>query len=78
MYRQVIKVEETTVTMYGTKVEITMPKAEAGSWSKLDFPRQREVPDQPVKVVVNDNSKESDSSDSDVDLDDIKSYKNTF
>lgn len=27
--------------MYGTKVEITMPKAEPGSWSKLDFPREK-------------------------------------
>lgn len=33
--------------MYGTKVEITMPKAEPGSWSKLDFPREKLPP--PVK-----------------------------
>lgn len=30
--------------MFGTKVEITMPKAEAGSWQKLDFPREKLPP----------------------------------
>ncbi|XP_050504616.1 cysteine and histidine-rich domain-containing protein morgana [Diabrotica virgifera virgifera] len=34
----IINVEASQVTMYGTKVEIKMKKAEAGSWSKLGTP----------------------------------------
>lgn len=26
--------------MFGTKLEITLPKAEPGAWSKLNFPRE--------------------------------------
>jgi len=32
--------------MYGTKVEISLRKAEAGSWPKLDFPRSAGAKDQ--------------------------------
>lgn len=34
--------------MFGTKVEITMPKLEPGSWQKLDFGRENLPP--PVKA----------------------------
>lgn len=35
-----INVEESSVGMYGTKVEIKMRKAEPGSWTKLNIPRE--------------------------------------
>lgn len=36
----IIDVENSQVTMYGTKVEIKMKKAEPGSWSRLEVPKQ--------------------------------------
>ncbi|XP_018334022.1 cysteine and histidine-rich domain-containing protein [Agrilus planipennis] len=42
--RGVIKVDESTVSMYGTKVEIKLKKAEPGLWSKLDFAK-KELPE---------------------------------
>lgn len=35
-----INVDESSVCMYGTKVEIKMRKAEPGSWTKLNIPRE--------------------------------------
>lgn len=65
--RGVVKVKEANVTMHGTKVEITLPKAEIGSWSKLDVPRKQEKnePKKEEKPAENE-------SDSDFDLDDIE------
>lgn len=37
---QVITTDETTASFLGTKIEVKMKKSEAGSWSKLNFPRQ--------------------------------------
>lgn len=65
--RGVIDVEKTTAQMFGTKVEITMPKAEPGSWAKLDFPREVIVSKKEEEIPV-----ENDDDDSDVDLDDIE------
>lgn len=65
--RGVIDVEKTTAQMFGTKLEITMPKAEPGTWAKLDFPREviatKQVDVEPIQ---------NDDDDSDVDLDDIE------
>lgn len=36
---QIVNVNESSVSMLQTKVEIKLRKAECGSWSKLDFPR---------------------------------------
>ncbi|XP_013106544.2 cysteine and histidine-rich domain-containing protein morgana [Stomoxys calcitrans] len=74
--RGIIDVTKTTAHMYGTKVEITMPKAEPGSWAKLDFPREKLPP--PVKVGQQIPEKpqtvEADGdSDDDFNLDDIES-----
>lgn len=68
--RGVIDVKRTTVQFLGTKVEISLMKAEPGSWAKLDFPRvvQRNVN---VPDTTNAETK-TDSADSDVDLDDIE------
>ncbi|KAK9506189.1 hypothetical protein O3M35_008170 [Rhynocoris fuscipes] len=43
--RGIVAVEDSMVTMTPTKVEIKLKKKEAGSWSKLDFPRQQSVQD---------------------------------
>lgn len=38
--RGIVSIEESSVLMTPTKVEIKLKKKEAGSWSKLEFPRQ--------------------------------------
>ncbi|KAG5672501.1 hypothetical protein PVAND_002625 [Polypedilum vanderplanki] len=70
--RGIIDVDKATAKMFGTKIEITLPKAEGGQWLKLDFPRetvkQIEEEEKEEPQVV----KESTADDSDVDLDDIE------
>lgn len=56
--------------MYGTKVEITLPKAEPGSWSNLSFPKAAPPAKQPEKPKQQPIEDEDD--DSDVDLDDLE------
>lgn len=87
--RGIINVSQTSVKMFGTKVEITLPKAEGGQWVKLDFPRQQSgVEPQPTiingkesnveaKLPVEEKKAETEhvDSDSDVDLDDIELVK---
>lgn len=36
---QIVDVENSQVSMYGTKVEIKLKKAEPGSWTRLDVPK---------------------------------------
>lgn len=64
--------------MYGTKVEITMPKAEPGSWAKLDFPREKLPP--PVKKgehpARTKNVSVNESDDDGFNLDDIETVNN--
>ncbi|XP_037954901.1 cysteine and histidine-rich domain-containing protein-like [Teleopsis dalmanni] len=67
--RGVIDVSKTTVHMYASKVEITLPKAEPGSWSMLDFPHAKLPPVQKTNL----KQKQDSVSDDDVDLDDIDS-----
>lgn len=42
--------------MFGSKVEITMPKAEPGSWPKLECPRKtaKKTPPLPYKPPLHD------------------------
>lgn len=72
--RGVIDVKQTKVQFLGTKVEITLTKAEPGSWNKLDFPRavksEINLPDS--KIETKNDSDDPDDPDSDVDLDDIE------
>lgn len=54
--------------MLGTKVEICLPKAEPGSWPRLEMPPKKATkpePKQEEKKVEKDN-------DSDIDLDDLE------
>lgn len=58
--------------MYGTKVEITLPKQEPGSWPKLNIPREK-LP--AVKTTTqNEPNADQTSDDEFVDLDDIQTY----
>ncbi|KMQ91994.1 cysteine and histidine-rich domain-containing protein 1 [Lasius niger] len=41
--KQIVDIKQSSVSMLPTKVEIKLKKAELGSWSKLDIPR--EVPE---------------------------------
>ncbi|KAG4080204.1 hypothetical protein HA402_008275 [Bradysia odoriphaga] len=67
--RGVIDVAQTKVQFLGTKVEISLAKAEPGSWAKLDFPKPvQPAPSMPVTTNVDTKS----DPDSDVDLDDIE------
>ncbi|XP_036323788.1 cysteine and histidine-rich domain-containing protein [Rhagoletis pomonella] len=72
--RGIIDVSKTTAHMYGTKLEITMPKAEPGSWSKLDFPREKLPPVlKPNENKINaSNQRKSSESDDGFNLDDIE------
>lgn len=67
--RGVINVEQTTVQFLGTKVEISLVKAEPGSWAKLDFPRMVQ---QELSLPETKNVEPEADPDSDVDLDDIE------
>lgn len=67
--------------MFGTKVEITLPKSEAGHWLKLDFPKDQESKPDPKteeqKTAINSKTtkqplKVESEDDSDVDLDDLE------
>lgn len=68
--------------MFGTKVEITLPKAEPGTWAHLNFPaktitadankeneQEQKKEDKPVKPAIDDDG------DSDPDLDDIQQVR---
>ena len=84
--RGIIDVSKTSVTMYGTKIEIVMPKAEGAHWVKLDIPRntsKSEAEDAPQPKPIDngaggDNKKSAEvkvvveDNDSDVDLDDLE------
>ena len=44
-----VDVQVSTVNMYGTKVEISLKKAEPGSWTKLEIPRVTDTKNHAVK-----------------------------
>ncbi|XP_023167500.1 cysteine and histidine-rich domain-containing protein [Drosophila hydei] len=68
--RGIINVQKASVQMFGTKVEITLPKLEPGSWSNLNFPR--DVLPAAKKDTDQSNRKADDSDDEFFDLDDIQ------
>lgn len=62
--------------MLGTKIEITLPKAEPGHWTTLYIPKketEKESNDKPE--IVNDSTNDQTDSDSDLDLDDIEQVR---
>lgn len=81
--RGIIDVAKSTVQMMGTKVEITLAKAELGSWAKLDFPRAAPAnPENLDRLTIKDEdnslpTENNDVDDSDIDLDDVEPIYNT-
>ncbi|XP_053658303.1 cysteine and histidine-rich domain-containing protein morgana [Anopheles marshallii] len=70
--RGVIDVAQCKVQMFGTKVEITLVKGEAGTWANLDFPRAKSGEQQKQVTVKADSSSNAEDNDSDVDLEDLE------
>lgn len=61
--------------MFGTKVEITLPKAEPGHWSHLEFRRStcvKVVADKALSEEANRKVTATSGNDSDVDLEEIE------
>lgn len=73
--RGIVDVSKSKVQMFGTKVEITLAKAEPGHWPKLDFPREKKLSTEQIQRQLEEEQRKKadgvDDSDSDVDLDDI-------
>lgn len=62
--------------MYGTKVEITLPKAEPGKWPTLNFPAKTPAPNtNKVEKDVESAQISNDDNDSDPDLNDIEQVR---
>lgn len=70
--RGVVDVAQSKVHMFGTKVEVTLIKAEPGNWAKLDFPREKKPTTEKIQEQQNATAGGDDSDSSDVDLDDIE------
>ena len=62
-----ITVYETTASFLGTKVEVKMKKAEAGSWARLNFPRQVANVEKKVEIIEDILDSQVDA----LDLDDL-------
>lgn len=79
--RGIVDVSKTTATMYSTKIEIVMPKVEAGHWRDLSFPKKEEDQvelQQAQKMIEIQQPKKDENeveNDSDIDLDDIELEK---
>lgn len=61
--------------MLGTKVEITLPKAEPGTWSQLYFANKQPIEPKAPKPTVPEPKKVDSDSDSDPDLDAIEQVR---
>lgn len=79
---QIIDVAATKVQFYGTKVEVTMVKAEPGQWVKFEVPQKSALPAAAAAVAAAaaaaaaaTNGNEDDGIESDVDLDDIEAIR---
>ena len=68
--RGLIDASKTTAHMFGTKVEISMPKTEGGKWPMLDFPRAAPKEEEKPAPVIEETTEED--NESDVDLDDLE------
>lgn len=76
---QIIDVSKATAQMFGTKVEIILPKAEPGNWATLNFPTKT-VTDNIDESGEKENIVETKEptnydNDSDLDLDDIQQVR---
>lgn len=67
---QIVCLEDATVQMLGTKVEICLSKAEPGSWPKLEMPTKKLPTSEPKQEKIQKKVEKDD--DSDIDLDDLE------
>lgn len=77
---QIIDVAATKVQFYGTKVEVTMTKAEPGHWKQFEVPRHNRqqvaaAAAAAAAAVAAPNGNDDDGIESDVDLDDIEAIR---
>lgn len=78
---QIINVSKATVQMLGSKIEITLPKAEPGHWASLEFPKAAKAPEKPteqiekIEEIKPTAAANNDDNDSDVDLDDLQQVR---
>lgn len=75
---QIINVSKATVQMLGSKIEITLPKAEPGHWASLEFPKTAKAPEKPteqIEQIKPTAAANNDDDDSDVDLDDLQQVR---
>lgn len=77
--RGIVDVEKASAKMFGTKIEIALPKQEAGQWPKLEYPREASVEATTTSVndtgknqAVEQNKQSNEDNESDVDLDDLE------
>lgn len=61
--------------MLGTKVEITLPKAEPGTWSQLYFANKKVIEPKVQKPAAEEPKNAENDSDSDTDLDAIEQVR---
>lgn len=69
---QIVDVSKASVHFYGTKVEITLPKAEPGSWATLNVKQKPSNPVPNFNPKITDDAVQDSEDESDVDLDDIE------
>jgi cysteine/histidine-rich domain-containing protein 1 len=69
--RGMIDVERAAAKMYGTKIEMTLPKSEGGHWVRLDYPRD-DAAGKDKEPEIEEPTVEEESNESDVDLDDLE------
>lgn len=66
-------VDSAKVQFLGTKIEVTMNKAEPGQWNQFEVPRSAKQHE--AAAPIEPNSTEDDGIESDVDLDDIEAIR---
>lgn len=72
---QIIDVTKAKVQMLGTKVEITLPKAEPGTWSQLSFANRKPAAPKSDEQTAVQPAKAASDTESDTDLDDIEQVR---
>jgi cysteine/histidine-rich domain-containing protein 1 len=68
----IVDVSKAEARMYGTKIEVTLPKAEAGHWIKLEIPWVKPVEELPQPVSADKIDPNEEDDEPDVDLDDLE------
>lgn len=81
---KIIDITKASAQMFGTKVEITLPKAEPGNWATLNFPKAvtEKATDDKSNAKLSESATKAataqpapNDNDSDVDLNDIEQVR---